>query len=161
LANKLKTIAQLINAGLSTRIYYLTLDGFDTHANQGAAHFGLLRELSDAVAAFFQDVGQRGNGNRVLLMTFSEFGRRVKENASAGTDHGAAAPMFLIGEALKPGLVGTHPSLTDLEDGDLRFHTEYRRVYATVLEHWLGWPSKMILGKTFEPLPLLEAMADS
>ena len=155
LAGKLRTVAQLIDAGLSTRIYYLTLDGFDTHANQGAAHAGLLQQLSGAISAFIQDIDQHGHADRVLLMTFSEFGRRVKENASAGTDHGAAAPMFLVGKKTKPGLVGGHPSLTDLDDGDTKFHTDYRRVYASVLEDWLGWKSEPILGERFEPLSLI------
>ncbi len=155
LGRKLRTVAQLIDAGLSTRIYYLTLDGFDTHSNQENAHAGLLRELSDAVRAFTEDIAGHGHGERVLLMTFSEFGRRVKENASHGTDHGAAAPMFLAGTKVKPGPVGKHPSLNDLDDGDLKFHTDYRQVYATVLEQWLNWKAEPILGQSFAALPLI------
>jgi uncharacterized protein (DUF1501 family) len=152
LAQRLKTVAQLIDAGLSTRVYYLDLDGFDTHANQAAAHAGLLTELSAAVAAFVDDLDQHGHGKRVLTMTFSEFGRRVKENASQGTDHGAAAPLFVAGGRVKTGLIGTHPSLTDLDDGDLKFTADFRGVYAAVLEQWLGVASEPVLGGKFAPV---------
>ncbi len=152
LGKKLRGIAQLIQAGLSTRIYYVTLNGFDTHSLQAESHAGLLRELSGAVTAFVDDITQAGQSDRVLLACFSEFGRRVKENASRGTDHGAAAPMFLAGGRLRGGLIGKHPSLTDLEDGDLKFHTDFRRVYASLLEQWLGVPSKPLLGGVFKPL---------
>lgn len=155
LARKLKTVAQLIDAGLSTRIYYLSLDGFDTHSNQAPAHTGLMTELSEAVSAFWEDITHHGHADRALLMTFSEFGRRVKENASQGTDHGAAAPMLFVGGKVKPGLIGAHPSLTDLSDGDLKHHTDYRQVYASVLEDWLGWPSEPIVGGTYKKVPLL------
>ncbi len=152
LARRLKTIAQLIDAGLSTRIYYLDLDGFDTHANQGAAHANLLGELSGAVTAFTRNLDQHGHGQRALLMTFSEFGRRVRENASQGTDHGAAAPMFLAGGKVKPGLLGKYPSLTDLDEGDLKFTTDFRSVYAAVLGQWLGVPAEPVLGGEFPPI---------
>jgi uncharacterized protein (DUF1501 family) len=151
LARKLRTIAQLVDAGLGTRIYYVTLDGFDTHSNQPAAHAGLLTEFGDAAAAFTADAAEHGHGPRVTMMVFSEFGRRVKENASQGTDHGAAAPMFLCGERVKPGLIGKHPSLTDLDDGDQKFHTDFRGVYAALLEKWLGQPSAEILAGEFPP----------
>jgi len=154
LAGRLKTVAQLIDAGLSTRVYYLDLDGFDTHSNQAAAHAGLLSELSGAVAAFVHDLSKHGHGKRVLVMTFSEFGRRVHENASAGTDHGTAAPMFLAGGRVAPGLLGKHPPLTDLQDGDLKFSTDFRTIYAGVLEHWLGVPSATVLGENIKPLKI-------
>ena len=152
LARRLKTVAQLIDAGLGTRVYYLDLDGFDTHANQGAAHAGLLAELSGAVAAFVNDLDAHGHGKRVMTMTFSEFGRRVRENASQGTDHGAAAPLFVAGGRVKTGLIGTHPSLTDLDEGDLKHTTDFRSVYAAVLEQWLGVASEPVLGGRFEPV---------
>ncbi len=155
LANKLRIVAQLIEAKMGTRIYYVELDGFDTHAQQAGAHAGLLRQLGDAVAAFIHDVAAHDHDDRVLLMTFSEFGRRVKENASAGTDHGAAAPMFLAGSPVQSGLVGAHPSLTDLEGGDLRHHTDFRQVYATVLQQWLHWKSESILDRRYDTLPLV------
>ena len=156
LGKKLHGIAKLIQAGLSTRIYYVTLEGFDTHSLQAETHAGLLRELSSAVTAFLDDLSQTNQANRVLLACFSEFGRRVKENASRGTDHGAAAPMFLAGgRQLHGGLIGEHPSLIDLEDGDLKYHTDFRRVYASLLEQWLGVASEPLLGGTFKPLPLI------
>lgn len=156
LAQNLRTVAQLIEADLTTRIYYLSLDGFDTHANQGAAHTGLLTEFSAAIAAFIEDLTQHEHDRRVMVMTFSEFGRRVKENASRGTDHGTAAPMFLAGGAVRSGLIGKHPSLTDLEDGDLKFHTDFRQVYASVLEQWLQIDSQAVLGASFQPAPILK-----
>jgi uncharacterized protein (DUF1501 family) len=152
LAQRLKTVAQLIDAGLGTRVYYLDLDGFDTHANQNAAHAGLLGELSAAMNAFVSDLDKHGHGKRVLTMTFSEFGRRVKENASQGTDHGAAAPLFVAGGKVKTGLIGKYPSLSDLDEGDLKFTTDFRGVYAAVLEQWLGVPSAPVLGGKFEPV---------
>lgn len=155
LASKLKTVAQLIDAGLGTRIYYVTLDGFDTHSQQPAAHAALVGQLSGAVHAFTRDIDGHGHGKRVLLMSFSEFGRRVEENASEGTDHGAAGPMFLAGGGVKPGLIGAHPALTDLEDGDLKFHTDFRQVYAAVLEKWLRWPSAGVLGGEWAPVDLV------
>jgi uncharacterized protein (DUF1501 family) len=154
LARRLKTVAQLIDAGLGTRVYYLDLDGFDTHANQGGAHAGLLAELSGAVAAFVNDLEAHGHGKRVLTMTFSEFGRRVRENASQGTDHGAAAPLFVAGGRVKSGLIGKHPSLTDLDEGDLKFTTDFRGVYAAVLEQWLGVASEPVLGAKFQAVPV-------
>jgi uncharacterized protein (DUF1501 family) len=157
LAARLKTIAQLIDAGLKTRVYYVELDGFDTHSQQAAAHAALLRQLSEAVRSFIEDVTHHGHGDRTLAVSFSEFGRRVAENASAGTDHGAAAPMFLAGCRVRPGLAGEHPRLDDLEDGDLKFHTDFRQVYATLLERWLGWPSAVVLGREFKPIEVLKA----
>lgn len=156
LAQKLKNVAQLVDAGLNTRIYYVSLDGFDTHANQAEAHAALLAELAESVAAFVDDVAQRGHLDRVLLLTFSEFGRRVHENASQGTDHGTAAPLFVAGSRIKSGPFGKHPSLSDLDsEGDLKFHTDFRQVYATLLDHWLGCPSETVLGGRFAPLELV------
>ncbi len=149
---KLKTVGQLIAAELGTRVYYVELDGFDTHSRQPAAHAALLQQLADGTRAFLQDMEDQGQANRVLVMCFSEFGRRVEENASDGTDHGAAAPMFLMGANVLPGLIGDLPSLTDLDDGDLKFHTDFRQVYATVLQHWLGWNSSAVLGSKFKPI---------
>jgi uncharacterized protein (DUF1501 family) len=139
-------------AGLKTRVYYVTLDGFDTHANQLAAHQGLLRQWSEALAAFHKRLELAGESERVLVMTFSEFGRRLKENASEGTDHGAAAPMFLSGPKLPQLQVGSIPSLVDLDDGDLKHHTDFRSVYASVIENWLGQSSDYALGGKHEPI---------
>jgi uncharacterized protein (DUF1501 family) len=155
LAKRLELIAQIIKADFGTRIFYTSLDGFDTHANQLGSHAALLLELSDSIAAFHDDLTAAGQGDRVALLTFSEFGRRVLENASGGTDHGAAAPLFLVGPVAKPGLFGAHPSLDDLDDGDLKHHTDFRRVYATLAGDWLGCPPEPIVGKGFEPLALL------
>ena len=157
LATRLKTVAQLIDAGLKTRVYYVELDGFDTHSQQAAAHAALLQQLSGAVRAFVEDVAHHGHGDRTLVMSFSEFGRRVAENASEGTDHGAAAPMFLAGSRVRAGLVGEHPSLNDLDDGDLKFHIDFRQVYATLLERWLGWSSTSVLGGEFKSIDVLKA----
>jgi uncharacterized protein (DUF1501 family) len=157
LGNRLKLAAQLIDAGLGARVFYVALDNFDTHSTQAPAHSALLGQLSGAVTAFYKDLAARGNGDRVLLMTFSEFGRRAKENGSKGTDHGSAAPMFLVGGKVKAGAVGKHPSLTELEMGNLKHHTDFRRVYAAVLEKWLGVSSKDVLGATFEPADVFKA----
>ncbi|MGE3818053.1 MAG: DUF1501 domain-containing protein [Isosphaeraceae bacterium] len=154
LAKRLEQIAQILKAGFGTRIYYTSLDGFDTHANQLGSHSALLTELSDALGAFHKDLDASGLSDRVAVLVFSEFGRRVAENASAGTDHGAAAPVFVSGPLAKAGLVGDHPSLETLDDGDLIHHTDFRRVYAAVLEHWLAIPSEPVIGPGFAPLPL-------
>jgi len=154
LARKLHSVAQLVDAGMATRVYYVTIDGFDTHSEQSEAHAGLLRELGDAIAAFLKDVSHHGHERRVTVLAFSEFGRRVKENASRGTDHGAAAPVFVAGGAVAGGIVGQHPSLTDLDDGDLKYHTDFRCVYATLLEDWLGARPSDVLSDSFEKLHL-------
>ncbi len=156
LANRLKLVAQLIESGIGGRIYYVTQDGYDTHAGQLPLHANLLKELGDAVAAFYQDLSARGHRDRLLLMTFSEFGRRAKENESGGTDHGSAEPLFFVGGRVKPGLIGKHPSLTDLEMDKLKHHTDFRQVYASVLDNWLGVSSEKVLGEKFKPLDFLK-----
>jgi uncharacterized protein (DUF1501 family) len=155
LARRLELIAQIIKADFGTRIFYTSLDGFDTHANQLGTHAALLNELADSIAAFHDDLSAAGQADRVATLTFSEFGRRVQENASQGTDHGAAAPLFLVGPAKKAGLCGAHPSLDDLDEGDLKFHTDFRRVYATLLADWLDCAPEPIVGPGFEKMPLL------
>src|SRR5580765_179059 len=157
LGNSLKLVAKLIGAGLPTRIFYVSQGGYDTHTNQANTHERLLKELGDSVQAFVKDMKAQGNMSRVLLMTFSEFGRRVAENASTGTDHGAAAPMFIIGEKVKAGLLGKYPSLAPAElfQGDLKYTVDFRSVYAAVLEDWLKTKSQPVLGKKFEPLPIV------
>jgi uncharacterized protein (DUF1501 family) len=155
LANRLKLCAQLIDAGLGARIFYVSVDGFDTHANQGAnagTHANLLAEVSGAIAAFYKDMAARGHKDRLCVMTFSEFGRRAKENGSKGTDHGSGAPMFLVGGKVKAGAFGTHPSLAELDMGNLKFATDFRQVYAAVLEKWLGVPSRGVVGEGFKPV---------
>ena len=157
LANSLKLIARLIAGGMPTRIYYASQGGYDTHTNQAPTQQRLLKELGDSVKAFTDDLKAQGNLQRVLVMTFSEFGRRVAENANNGTDHGAAAPMFVIGNKVRAGLLGRYPSLApgDLFEGDIQFTVDFRSVYAGVLEHWLKTSSLPILGKKFEPLAVV------
>ncbi len=157
LANSLKQVAKLISAGMPTRIYYVAQGGYDTHTNQAGTHERLLKEFGDSVKAFVDDLKAQGQLGRVLVMTFSEFGRRVAENASGGTDHGAAAPSFVIGQQVKAGLLGRAPSLApaDLLRGDLQFTVDFRSVYAGVLENWLHTRSEPILGRKFSSLVLV------
>lgn len=155
LGTRLKLIAQVIAAGMPERLFYTSLGGFDTHSDQAKQHAALLQELGDAVSAFQQDIAHHGQQQRVLTVTFSEFGRRVKENGSLGTDHGAASQMFVIGEKVRPGPIGAHPSVTDLVDGDLKHHTDFRSVYATLLEQWLRIPARSVLGDEYPTVPLL------
>jgi uncharacterized protein (DUF1501 family) len=154
LARRLELIAQMIKADFGTRIFYTSHDGFDTHANQLGTHAALLTELSDSITAFHDDLAAAGVADRVVVLSFSEFGRRVQENASQGTDHGAAAPVFLVGPVAKAGLIGRHPSLDDLDDGDVKYHTDFRQVYATLLAYWLDCPPVPVVGAGFAPLPL-------
>ena len=157
LGNSLKLVAKLIGGGMPTRVFYVSQGGYDTHTNQAATQTRLLKELGDAMKAFCDDLKAQGNSERVLIMTFSEFGRRVAENASGGTDHGAAAPLFIIGNRVHAGLLGTYPSLapTDLFQGDLKFTVDFRSVYASVLEGWLKTSSLPILGRRFQPLAVV------
>ena len=155
ISTELQLVSKLIAGGMPTRIYYVSHGGFDTHNQQSSTHQRLLNELGDALKAFKQDMVDQGNWNRITLMTFSEFGRRVAQNASAGTDHGTAAPLFVSGGGIKAGFHGTFPSLNpkDLDQGDLRFTTDFRSVYATVLEKRLNVASAPILNRKF---PLLD-----
>jgi uncharacterized protein (DUF1501 family) len=155
LAQRLKLIAQMIKAGMQTRIYYTELGGFDTHADQLGAHANLLQQVGNALKAFLDDLNRAGEGSRVLVLVFSEFGRRLRENASGGTDHGTAGPVFLLGPSVRAGLHGPYPNLGDLEDGDPRYAIDFRRVYATILDQWLGCPSQNILGARLDSIPIL------
>jgi uncharacterized protein (DUF1501 family) len=157
LARRLRLIAQLIKAGLSTPIYYTHIDGFDTHSLQRERHANLLRELGVSLKAFLDDLEKSGEPEQVLLLVFSEFGRRLAENGSGGTDHGTAAPLFLLGKPVAAGLHGPHPDLNRLEDGDPIHAIDFRRVYAALLDQWLGVPHRDVLGSAFEPMPLLKA----
>ncbi|MCX5643995.1 MAG: DUF1501 domain-containing protein [Phycisphaerae bacterium] len=162
LARDLRTVAQLIRADIGIRIFFTELGGggiggFDNHANQLGNHCAMLHQLAESVAVFVYDLQRDKQLDRVLLMTFSEFGRTVKENGRRGTDHGIAAPVFLAGGRVKGGLVGPHPSLIDLDKGALKMHTDFRRVYATVLDRWLGFQSEAVLGGRFESLDVLKA----
>jgi uncharacterized protein (DUF1501 family) len=157
LANSLKLVAKLIGGGMATRVYYVSQGGYDTHTNQVNTQERLLRELGDSVKAFMEDMKAQGNAGRVLVMTFSEFGRRVAENANGGTDHGAAAPLFIAGDHVKAGLLGKYPSLApaDLFQGDIKYNVDFRCVYAGVLEQWLKTKSAPVLGKKFEPVQIV------
>ena len=157
LGTSLKLVAKLIGGGLPTRIYYVSQGGYDTHTNQLGSQQRLLGDLADSVKSFVDDMNAQGNLPRVLVMTFSEFGRRVSENANGGTDHGAAAPMFIVGNKVKAGLLGQYPSLApaDLFQGDIKYNVDFRSAYAGVLENWLKTPSAPILGKQFAPLPVV------
>jgi len=149
-AGSLRLIAQMIAGKLSTKVYYAHMTGFDTHAAQRGTHENLLEQLAGGVAAFYRDLEAQRNADRVLILVFSEFGRRVLENGSGGTDHGTAAPMFVFGKGLRGGLYGQQPSLTELTDGDLKHAIDFRSVYATVLDRWLGADPQRILGYNFE-----------
>ena len=154
-SQQLDAVAGLIRGGLDTRIFYASTGGFDTHAGQLASHEGLLDGVANVLARFQQQLEEDGTADRVLTLVFSEFGRRVKENGSGGTDHGTAAPMFLMGTKVKGGLHGTHPSLTDLDKGDLKYTTDFRQVYASVLADWFGANPAPVLRRDFETLPIL------
>ena len=150
LSQKLQLIAGLIARSFGTRIFYVSLEGFDTHAAQAATHGNLLADLANSVNGFFETLKTTGHDSRVRLLTYSEFGRRVQENGSRGTDHGAGSCLFIAGPSVKGGVVGKHPSLADLDVNDLKFHIDFRRVYATLLDDWLGCDSKAVLGATWE-----------
>lgn len=140
----------MISGGLTARVYYVSHGGFDTHNNQSGTHQRLLGELDAGLKAFFADMKKLGLADRVCLMTFSEFGPRVGENPSGGIAHGTAAPLSVMGAGVNPGLHGRQPSLTHLDKGDLKFTTDFRSVYATVLTHWLKTPAEKVLGRAFE-----------
>jgi uncharacterized protein (DUF1501 family) len=156
---KLNLIANLINKGFGTRVFYCMIDGWDTHSGQAEPHRKLLGEVADGITTFFQTLKQAKNDQRVLVMTFSEFGRRVQENGSRGTDHGAGSCLFVAGPGVKGGPVGKHPSLSDLDAGDLKYHTDFRQVYATLLDKWLSVDSKAVLGGEFAHLDMLKPRA--
>jgi uncharacterized protein (DUF1501 family) len=155
LAESLNLVARLIAGGMPTRVYYVSQGGYDTHAHQEGAHARLLAELGNSLSAFTADLKAQGNFDRVLTMTFSEFGRRVAENASRGTDHGAAAPMFLLGGKIQPGLYGRAPSLETLQNGDLIHTVDFRNVYATILEKWLQAPIEPVLKRRFSTMDFI------
>lgn len=168
LAEKLKVVARLISGGLKTKFYLVSIGGYDTHISQGnenGIHASLLTQLSGAISAFMDDIKKLGFADRVAGMTFSEFGRRVKENGSKGTDHGTAAPMFVFGaKALGGKIIGTNPQLDAAnldERGDIKMQHDYREVYASALAQWFGAPSNQIeqimLSKQFTSMPLFEA----
>jgi uncharacterized protein (DUF1501 family) len=148
-------VTSLIAAGMPTRLYYVTYSGnsFDTHVQQADLHSRLLMYTADAVRGFIEDLKRIGRADQVAVMIFTEFGRRVEENGSLGTDHGTATPMFIVGKGVRGGFYGKHPSLTDLDDGNMKMTTDFRRVYATMIEEWLGYDdTAAVLKGRFDPL---------
>ena len=155
-AKRLKTIAELIQSGIQTKVYYASLTGFDTHVRQAGQQERLLTTYSEAVATFVKDLKASGNFDRSLIMTFSEFGRRVEENASGGTDHGTANNLFLVGGKLKkPGFYNSTPDLRKLDQGDLIYEIDFRQVYSTLLKNWLETNDAGIINQNFEVLPFV------
>lgn len=155
LGNRLRTVSQLIRAGVDTSVYYISLSGFDTHINQPGQQERLLRQYGEAVGTFMRDMKEAGRMQDVLLMTFSEFGRRVKQNASNGTDHGTANNVFLIGGTGNRRVFNPAPTLTDLDEGDLRYSVDFRSIYATLLRNWLNVDDTAILGRQFDRLDVV------
>ncbi|MFN4314697.1 MAG: DUF1501 domain-containing protein [Chitinophagaceae bacterium] len=156
LGNSFKTIASLIFSEINTKVYYVSLGSFDTHVNQQMQQQRLFTQMNEALEAFFKDLKAEGRFNDVLLMTFSEFGRRVAQNASGGTDHGTANNMFLMGGGLKQqGMLNALPNLADLDEGDLKHQVDFKQVYATVLQNWLGADANAILGATYQPMKFI------
>ena len=152
----LKQIAELITADTDTRIYYVSLTGFDTHANQKNQQERLLKQYAEGMKALVNDLKRNKLFKDTLILTFSEFGRRVKQNASRGTDHGTANNLFLIGDQLrKPGFYNTAPDLKNLDNGDLIYQVDFRNIYASILENWLGTSQQSILGQSFDPLKIV------
>ena len=155
LGGRLSIAARLITGGMSTRVYSTVLGGFDTHARQRDTHGSLLQNFSESVDAFYKELAAAGRAHEVVLMAFSEFGRRVAENASSGTDHGAAAPVFVVGPAVKGGVYGSNPDLEHLVDGDITHSIDFRSVYATLVKGWLGSPVEPAVKGEFPTLPFL------
>lgn len=153
---KMNLISELIKKEFGTRIFYVALNGFDTHSNEAETHSKLMVDLGNGINFLFNQLQQAGQDKRVVVLTYSEFGRRVQENGSKGTDHGSGSCLFVAGPAVQGGPIGEHPSLTDLDSGDLKHHTDFRRVYATLLDQWLGVNSEGVLGSKFEHLNLLK-----
>lgn len=155
LARKLNLISRIIRLDGGTRIFYVSQPGYDTHSMQKYSHERLLREFSRSLKAFLADLKQAGLSDRVMVMAFSEFGRRVKENASAGTDHGTSGPVLVAGKLVNGGVLSKYPSLEKLEDGDLKSTVDFRSIYASLLTNWLGIDATLPLGGEFKPLKVV------
>ncbi|MCH2668664.1 MAG: DUF1501 domain-containing protein [Gammaproteobacteria bacterium] len=160
LAQSLRFVAEAVDADLGLRVGHVQIGGFDTHASQIPRQEALLKDTADSIAAFYKDLKAHGRDKNVVIMTWSEFGRRVKANASGGTDHGSAGPMFLVGTPVKGGLYGERASLTDIHKNNLKFTTDFRQVYSSVLENWLGAPAEIVLGARYEHIPFFNAGVD-
>ena len=153
--NGMKFISQMIAGGVNARLFTVNLDGFDTHTNQLSQQNRLLKQLSDGVAAFYSDMTDHGLQDDVVVMAFSEFGRRVSENNGRGTDHGTAAPVYVIGSKVRGGVYGDAPNLVSLDEGDLKYKIDFRTVYATLLDRWLAADSKEVLGAKYDYVPFV------
>ncbi len=154
---QLQLVGQLIGSSLGTRVFYVSLGGFDTHAGEKRVHDGLMKTLDDGLSAFVKDLQAQGAYGNTTIMTFSEFGRRVKENGSGGTDHGTAEPLFVLGGRTAGGLYGSYPSMSDLDVGDLKFTTDFRSVYSTVVQQVLGADPAPVVGGAFPQLPMFKS----
>jgi uncharacterized protein (DUF1501 family) len=159
LGNQLRMVSKMIRAELPTRVYYVALGGFDTHANQLNNHNRLMKQFADAMQAFYRELDKTGHRSRVVSLAFSEFGRRVRQNASAGTDHGCAGPSFVFGDAVRPGLLGRYPSMTDLDNGDLIHTVDFRSLYTDLLGGWMKLDPAAALGRNFPSAGILRHTA--
>lgn len=158
-ARGLKLLAEVIGQGLGLRVGYVTMGGYDTHSAQDSAQANLLKHFAEGLAAFYADLQAHNKADDVVVMTWSEFGRRVEENASQGTDHGTAAPLFVMGNAVQGGIYGEPPDLTSLDaNGNLVHTTDFRSIYATVLDRWLGAPAAAVLGGDYGEQGFLPAV---
>jgi uncharacterized protein (DUF1501 family) len=154
-AKDLQLVSKLLAGSSGTRVFYTQLGGFDDHANEKEQHARVLKELDGGLGAFYKDLEAQGLQDRVVTIVFSEFGRRVRENGSGGTDHGTAAPVIVIGGQVKGGLYGAYPSLTNLDNGDLKYEVDFRSVYYTLVKDWLKGDARAVLGKSYEKLTFL------
>lgn len=157
LAQQLKLVSRIIQMGMQTRVFYVSQPGYDTHSGQKNQHANLLRQYSRSLLAFLDDMKSIGKEDQVVVLTFSEFGRRVKENDSAGTDHGTSGPVFIAGKPVKAGLLAEYPALDDLVDGDLKTTVDFRRIYASLLTDWMKVDADVAIGGRFEPLRVVES----
>ena len=148
-------MTKLLAGKSGTKLFNVEVGGFDDHADEKLQHAQMLTQVDEGLTAFYQDLEAQGLQDRVAVMVFSEFGRRVKENGSGGTDHGTAAPMFVIGGKVKGGLYGAYPSLSDLDNGDLKYEVDFRSVYSTLIDSWLKGDTTTVLGKTYENLKFI------
>jgi len=154
-ARDLQLVSKLLAGGAGTRVFQVQLGGFDDHADEKEQHARVLKQLDEGLTAFYKDMETQGIQDRVAVMIFSEFGRRVRENGSGGTDHGTAAPMFVLGGSVKGGLYGGYPSLTQLDNGDLKYEVDFRTVYGTLIDKWLKGDAAGVLGKSYEKLTFI------